>query len=59
MDFTYNYWGRAVDRKCLWGFDYNSAKNVVIFGVDNSSWSHTYIKKRKLSSIKARTNFWY
>ena len=38
--FTYNDWGIAFDRKGFWSFDNDTVKNVVIFGVNNSSSSH-------------------
>ena len=41
--------GIAFDGKGSWNVDNNFAKNVVIFGVDNSSSSHAYT---------CRNNFW-
>ena len=38
-------YGIAVDGKGEWSFGNDYAKNVVIFGVDNSSSSHTDNKK--------------
>ena len=38
--FTCNGGGIAFDGKSFWSFDNYIAKNVVIFGVDNSSSSH-------------------
>ena len=37
----YSGYGIAFDRKIEWNFDNDFAKNIVIFGVDNSSSSHT------------------
>ena len=39
--FTYNGWGIAFDGEGSWSFGNDFAGNVVIFGVDNSSSSHT------------------
>ena len=38
--FTYNGWGIALDGKIFCSFDGDTARNVLIFGVDNSSSSH-------------------
>ena len=38
--FTYNGRGITFDREGSWSFDNDCARNVVIFGVDNSSSSH-------------------
>ena len=38
--FTYNDWRIAFDRKGFWSFDNDTVRNVVIFGVNNSSSSH-------------------
>ena len=38
--FTYNVWGIAFYGKGHFSFDDDSVRNVVIFGVDNSSSSH-------------------
>ena len=39
--FTYNDQGIAFDGEGSWSFDNDYARNIVIFGVDNSSSSHT------------------
>ena len=39
--FTYNGQGIGFDGEGFWSFDDDSARNIVIFGVDNSSSSHT------------------
>ena len=39
--FTHNGWGIAFDVEGSWGFGNEFVRNVVIFGVDNSSSSHT------------------
>ena len=39
--FTYNHLRIAFDRKGYWSFDNDTARNVIIFGIDNSSSSHT------------------
>ena len=38
--FTYNGRGIIFDREGSWSFDNDYARNVVIFGVDNSASSH-------------------
>ena len=43
--FTYNGRGIAFDAKGLWSFGKGFAGNVVIFGVDKSSSSHTDNRK--------------
>ena len=45
--FTYNGQGIAFDGEGFWSFDDDSARNIVIFGVDNSSSSHTDNQKKK------------
>ena len=35
--FTYNGWGIAFDGKDYWSFDSDTARNNMIFGVDNNS----------------------
>ena len=41
----YNGQGIAFDGEGFWSFDNDSARNFVIFGVDNSSVSHTDNRK--------------
>ena len=38
--FTYNCWGIAFDGKGYWSFENDPARNVIIFGDDNSSSFH-------------------
>ena len=38
--FTYNDQGITFDGKCYWNFENGNARNVAMFGVDNSSSSH-------------------
>ena len=38
--FTYNGRGIAFDGKGFWSFDKDNVRNVIIFGVDNSSLPH-------------------
>ena len=54
--FTSNGWGIAFNGEGSCSFGNDTAKNVVGFGVANSSSSHTYNKKGKLFSIRWRTN---
>ena len=44
-NFTDNIWGIACDGEDMWSFGNNFARNVVIFGLDNTSSSHTDNKK--------------
>ena len=41
----YNGWGIVFDEEGSWSFGNDFIRNVVTFGVDNSSSSHTYIQK--------------
>ena len=50
--FTYIRQGIAFDGKCYWSFDNDYARNVVIFGFDNSSSSHTSERKKKILSVR-------
>ena len=43
--FTYNGIGIAFDGKGHWSFDIETARNVVIFGADDSSSSHFFNPK--------------
>ena len=43
--FIYNGWGIAFDGKGSWSFGNDFSRNSVIFGVDNSSPSHTNNRK--------------
>ena len=43
--FIYNGWENEFDGKGSWSFGNDFARNVVIFGVDNSSSSHTDNRK--------------
>ena len=40
IKFTWNDWGMEFDGEGFWSFDNDSARNVVIIGVNNSSSSH-------------------
>ena len=44
-NFTDNVWGIVCDGENMWSFGNNFAGNVVIFGLDNTSSSHTDNKK--------------
>ena len=52
--FTYNDLGIAFDGEGLWNFDNDFVRNVVIFGVDNSSSSQTENWKNKVSVLDKR-----
>ena len=53
--FLYIGRGTAFDGESSWSFGNDCARNVVIFGADNSSLSHTDNSKN-LFSIRWRTN---
>ena len=40
----------------MWSYDNDFARNVIIFGVDDTSSSHTYNKEKHLFSITCRAN---
>ena len=40
IKFTYNVWGIAFNGKGLWGFDNDTARNIIIFGVYYSLSPH-------------------
>ena len=49
--FTYNGQGIAFDGKGYWIFDNYTARNIAIFGVDNSSSSHIDNPKHNFSVL--------
>ena len=49
--FTYNGWGKASDGKYYWSFDNDTARNVIIFDVDNSSSSYIDNPKKLLMVV--------
>ena len=53
--FVYNGWGIAFDKVGSWNFGNDFARNIVIFGVDNSSSSHTDNQKKK-SLLESETS---
>ena len=55
----YSGYGIAFDGKGLWDFVSSSAKNVIIFGVDNSSSSHPDNRKNNFLVLGDGDNFWY
>ena len=54
--FTYNGRGIAFDGEGSWSFDDDFARNVVIFGVDNSSSYHTDNLKNNFLALDERPN---
>ena len=50
--FTYNGWGIAFDGRGMWDFGNSFARNVLIFGIDNTSFSCTC--NQKLFNIRQR-----
>ena len=53
--FTYNDQGIAFNGKGMWSFGNRFARNVVIFGVNNTLSSHTNNKKSNLISSEGPT----
>ena len=49
--FTYNGRGKASAGKYYWGFDNDTARNVIIFDVDNSSSSYIDNPKKLLMVV--------
>ena len=45
--FIYDVPGITFDRKNFWNFDNGSVRNVIIFGVDNSSSPHNIDNPQK------------
>ena len=45
--------------KGLWHFNYGFARNVIIFGVDNSLSSHIDNFKKWVLNFKWRRYYWY
>ena len=43
--YVYSGYGITFDSACWWSFDNETAKNVIIFSVDNSSSSHSGSRK--------------
>ena len=46
--YVYSGYGIKCDSAGSWSFDNDFARNVIIFGVDNSSSSHTNNRKTNL-----------
>ena len=55
-EFAYNGRGIAFDGEGSWSFDDDFARNVVIFGVDNSSSYHTDNLKNNFLALDERPN---
>ena len=53
IKFTYNGRGIAFDGKDSWSFGNNFARNVIVFGVDNSLSSHTSNQKNNFLVLGA------
>ena len=53
----YSGYGIAFDGKGSWGLNNDSARNVIVFGVDNSSWSHTDNQKNVFLLLGKGTTF--
>ena len=54
----YSGYGKAFDGKDEWSFDNGTAINVIIFGVDNSSSSHSDNRKNNFFNIRSKSNFY-
>ena len=51
-EFTYNGQGLAFDGEDFWSFDNDTARKVIIFGVDNRSSSHIDNSKNNLLVLR-------
>ena len=49
--YVYSGYGIAFGSVDFWNFDNDSARNITIFGVDNSSSSHDYSSKNDFSVL--------
>ena len=47
LNFIYNERGKAFDGKDYWSFDNDTARNVIIFRVDNTPLSYIDISRYK------------
>ena len=54
-----NSYGKAFDWKGEWTDSNDVAKNVIVFGVDNSSSSHTDNLQNDFLILSESLNFWY
>ena len=54
-NYVHSGCGIAFDRVSFWSFDNDTAKNVIIFGVDNSSSSHSDNLTLQVYTIMATT----
>ena len=50
-NYVYSGYGIAFGWKDSWSFENDSTRNIVIFGVDNSSSSHTNSQKKWFFSL--------
>ena len=55
--YVYSGYGMAFDRKDSWSFNDDTARNVIIFGVDNSSLSHTGNLKNDILTLGQADTF--
>ena len=54
-NYVHSGCGIAFDRVSFWSFDNDTGKNVIIFGVDNSSSSHSDNLTLQVYTIMATT----
>ena len=59
-NYVYSGYGKAFDSVGWWSFDNDFARNVVIFGVNNSSLSHSDKRKNNflVLGIRQWLNLW-
>ena len=55
--YVYNGYGIIFDNGGFWSFDNDTARNVIIFGVVNSSSSHADIRKNNFLALGEGPNF--
>ena len=55
----YSGYGVTFDSAGYWSFDNDTARNVIIFGVDNNSSSHADNGKSNFLCASWRSDSWY
>ena len=55
--YVYSGYGITIDSASSWSFDNDTARNVIIFGIDNSSPSHAENRKNNFLLISEDPSF--
>ena len=56
--YVYSGYGIRFDSAGSWSFDNDTARNVINFGIDNSSSSHDDNCRNNFFNRRWRSNFW-